>query len=185
MAIAEANYGRADESLRYVLNIARQLDLEQPGALPEQMPSPDYIMFPFQPLIRRAMVMQAWASYGVVYPIVSCFLGIQPHLPEGFVIVVPQLPRSLPHLSIENLRIGDKILAVAAQRSNKLYVTEVALPAGCRLEIGHALEAGVSIESVTLNGEATDYEVRSTHRGSEVFAQVSAPGSYRLVIRSR
>jgi len=99
--------------------------------------------------------------------------------------VVPQLPRSLPHLSIENLRIGDKILAVAAQRSNKLYVTEVALPAGCRLEIGHALEAGVSIESVTLNGEATDYEVRSTHRGSEVFAQVSAPGSYRLVIRSR
>ena len=42
----------------------------------------------------------------------------------------------------------------------KLYVTEVTLPAGCRLEIGHTLEAGVSIESVTLNGEATDYEVR-------------------------
>jgi hypothetical protein len=185
MAIAEANYGRADESLRYVLSIAQQLDLEQPGALPEQMPSPDYIMFPFQPLIRRAMVMQAWASYGIVYPIVCCFLGIQPHLPQGWLTVVPQLPKSLPHLSIENLRIGDQILAVAAQRLNKLYVTEVTLPAGCRLEIGHALEAGVSIESVTLNGEATDYEVRSTHRGSEVFAQVSAPGLYRLVIRSR
>ena len=67
----------------------------------------------------------------------------------------------------------------------KLYVTEVTLPAGCRLEIGHTLEAGASIESVTLNGEATDYEVRSTHRGSEVVALVSAPGSYRLVIRSR
>jgi hypothetical protein len=52
----------------------------------------------------------------------------------------------------------------------------VTLPPGCRLKIGYALEAGVLIESVTLNGEATDYEVRSTHRSSEVFAQVSAPG---------
>jgi hypothetical protein len=185
MAVAEANYGRVDESLRYVLNIARQLDLEQPGALPEQMPSPDYVMFPFQPLIRRAMVMQAWASYGVLYPIVHYFLGIQPHIPHRLLTVVPQLPSSLPHLSIEGLRIGNQLLAVAAQRSDKLYVTEVTLPAGHRLEIGHTLKAGVSIQSVTLNGKAADYEVRSTHRGSEVVAQVSTAGTYRLVVQSR
>ena len=69
----------------------------------------------------------------------------------------------------------------------KLYLAEVTLPAGCRLEIGHALEAGVSIESVTLNLMVRLPTTRcvSTHRGSEVVAQVSAPGSYRLVIRSR
>jgi len=185
MAVAEANYGRVDESLRYVLDIARQLDLEQPGALPEQMPSPDYVLFPFQPLIRRAMVMQAWSSYGVLYPIVHYFLGIQPHMPQRLITVLPQLPSSLPHLSIQNLRVGDEILAVAAQHSDKLYVTEVTVPVGCRLEIGHTLPANASIESVTLNGKAADYEVHSTHRGSEIVAQGFTAGSYRLVIQTR
>jgi hypothetical protein len=185
MAVAEANYGRVDESLRYVLDIARQLDLEQPGALPEQMPSPGYLPFPFQPFTRRAMVMQAWSSYGVLYPIVHYFLGIQPHMPQRLIIVLPQLPSSLPHLSIQNLRVGDEILAVAAQHSDKLYVTEVTLPVGCRLEIGHTLPANASIESVTLNGKAADYEVHSTHRGSEIVAQGFTAGSYRLVIQTR
>ena len=185
MAVAEANYGRVDESLRYVLDIARQLDLEQPGALPEQMPSPGYLPFPFQPFTRRAMVMQAWSSYGVLYPIVHYFLGIQPHMPQRLIIVLPQLPSSLPHLSIQNLRVGDEILAVTAQHSDKLYVTEVTLPVGCRLEIGHTLPANASIESVTLNGKAAEYEVRSTHRGSEIVAQGFTAGRYRLVIQTR
>jgi hypothetical protein len=38
---------------------------------------------------------------------------------------------------------------------------------------------------VTLNGRATDYEVRSVHRGNEVFAHVFAAGTYRLVIQTR
>ena len=185
MAVAEANYGRVDESLRYVLDIARQLDLEQPGALPEQMPSQDYVLFPFQPFTRRAMVMQAWSSYGVLYPIVRYFLGIQPQMAKRLIIVLPQLPSSLSHLSIKDLRVGDEILAVEAQHSDKLYVTEVALPSGCRLEIGHTLPANASIESVTLNGKAADYKLRSTHRGSEVVAQVFTSGTYRLVIQSR
>ena len=185
MAVAEANYGRVNESLRYVLDIARQLDLEQPGALPEQMPSPDYILFPFQPLIRRAMVMQAWSSYGVLYPIVHDFLGVRPQVPKRFIVVVPQLPSSLPQLSIQDLRVGDKNLAVAAQHQDKMYVTKVTLPAGYGLEIGHILAAAAAIESVTLNGKATNYEVRSVHRGIEVVAHVFAAGTYRLVIQTR
>jgi glycogen debranching enzyme len=185
MAVAEANYGRVDESLRYVLDIARQLDLEQPGALPEQMPSPGYVLFPFQPLIRRAMVMQAWSSYGVLYPLVHYFLGVRPQAPKRLVAVLPQLPSSLPQLSIKDLRIGDKILAVAAQHQDKLYMTEVTLPASYCLEIGHTLPANAAIESVTLNGKAAAYEVRSTHRGNEVFAHVFAAGTYRLVIQTR
>ena len=187
MAVAEANYGRVDESLRYVLDIARQLDLEQPGALPEQMPSPDYILFPFQPLTRRAMVMQAWSSYGVLYPIVHCFLGVRPQVPQRLIVVVPQLPNTFPRLSIQDLRIGDQNLAVAAQHEDKMYVTEVTLPAGYRLEIGHVLPANAAIESVTLNGKDAAYEVRAVHRGNEVVAQVLAADTYtyRLVIQTR
>jgi hypothetical protein len=131
------------------------------------------------------MVMQAWSSYGVLYPITHYFLGVQPHMDQRLLIVVPQLPRSLPHLSIQDLRIGTQILAVAAQRSDKLYVTVVTLPVGYRLEIGYTLPANASIESVTLNGKAADYEVRSTHRGREVVAQAFTAGTYRLVIQTR
>jgi hypothetical protein len=63
MAVAEANYGRMTESLRYVTFIASELDTEQPGALPELFDSPDYMYF--QAFDTRAMVMQAWSSYGV------------------------------------------------------------------------------------------------------------------------
>ena len=45
MAIAEANYGRMDQSLRYVEFVANELDVEQPGALPELFDSPDYTYF--------------------------------------------------------------------------------------------------------------------------------------------
>src|SRR5207253_8177278 len=61
MAIAEANYGRMDQSLKYVDLIADELDVEQPGALPELFDSPDYKYFP---PFGGAMVMQAWSSYG-------------------------------------------------------------------------------------------------------------------------
>ena len=57
MAVAEANYGRTDLSLRYATFIAKELDLEQPGALPELFPSRDYTYF--QDFDTRAMVMQA------------------------------------------------------------------------------------------------------------------------------
>jgi len=106
-------------------------------------------------------------------------------MPQRLCTVVPQLPSSLPHLSIQNLRVGEEILAVTAKHSEKLYVTEVTLPVGYRLEIGHTLPANTSIESVKLNGKAAGYEVRSSHRGSEIVAQVFTAGSYRLVIQTR
>ena len=106
-------------------------------------------------------------------------------MPQPRVMVVPRLPGSLPHLSLENSRVGKEILSVRAQHAEKLYVTEGILPAGYRLEIGHTLPANASIESVKLNGKAADYEVRSSHRGSEIVAQVFTAGSYRLVIQIR
>lgn len=54
---------------------------------------------------------------------------------------------------------------------------------GYHLEFGHLLPINASIESVKLNGEAANYEVRSSHRGSEIVAQVFTAGSYRLVIQ--
>jgi hypothetical protein len=185
MATAEANYGRVEESLRYVLAVARQLDLEQPGALPEQMPSPDYALFPFRPLTRRAMVMQAWASYGVIYPLIHGFLGVEPHAPERLLRVIPHLPASLPRLAVKGLRVGEERVSIAAQCAGNQYLTEVTLPAGYRLEIGHTLPVRASVEAVTLNDRPAAYEVHCTRRGNELVTQAGSAGTYRLIIRTR
>jgi len=71
MAVAEGNYGRLDAQRRFV-TANRRLQLpsfdEQPGAMPEIAPSPDYGRSIDLPLTERAMVLQAWGNYGTICP---------------------------------------------------------------------------------------------------------------------
>jgi glycogen debranching enzyme len=104
MAVAEANYGRMDKSLRYVNFIASELDKEQPGALPELFDSSDYMYF--QDFKSRAMVMQAWSSYVAEWPVVYHFLGIRPQIPNREITIIPASRLPGQTLSVANLRIG-------------------------------------------------------------------------------
>ena len=115
MAVAEANYGRTDLSLRYATFIAKELDLEQPGALPELFPSRDYDYFQVFP--QRAMVMQAWSSYGVEWPVVYYYLGIRPDLPQGEISIIPELPSTWPNLSINNVRVGNGTVSASTSHA--------------------------------------------------------------------
>jgi glycogen debranching enzyme len=131
MAVAEANYGRLDEAVRYLRAIAAATDLEMPGALPEVLPSPDYDVF--GDLHDRLMFMQAWSAYGVQWPIVNHFLGIRPDAPTRTVTVTPNLPPSLPRLGIRNLRIGDGVISVTARRTRDTLTLDVDAPPGWRV----------------------------------------------------
>ena len=183
MAVAEANYGRMDESLRYVGLVASELDVEQPGALPELFPSPDYTYV--LPVFGGAMVMQAWASYGIHWPLVDLFLGIKPNAPARSLSVVPDLPSSWPDLSIDELRVGSCEISVSAQHSGKSYVTTVASPAGWSLTIGHTLPADSQIQSVTLNGYHPSFQIVDTDRGREVHVQVNSGGTHKLTVQTQ
>jgi glycogen debranching enzyme len=131
MAVAEANYGRLEQALRYMRAIAAATDLEMPGALPEVLPSPDYE--PFGDLLDRLMFMQAWSAYGVQWPIVNNFLGIRPDAPARAVTVAPNLPPSLPRLGIRDLRIGDDVISVTARRTRDTLKFHVDAPHGWRV----------------------------------------------------
>src|SRR6516165_3385084 len=63
------------------------------------------------------MVMQTWSSYGVEWPVIYHFLGVRPDVPERELTVIPNLPDSWPSLSVDNLRVGDDTIAVAATRN--------------------------------------------------------------------
>ena len=83
MAVGEGNYGRLgpDQQGRYTAGNRRlmlpQPD-EQPGAMPEILPSPDYVRSIDQRLVDRAMVLQAWGAYGTAWPVVRQQLGVGP-----------------------------------------------------------------------------------------------------------
>jgi glycogen debranching enzyme len=182
MAVAEANYGRLGpgQALNYVDAIADQLDLEMPGALPEIAPSPEFD--PFVDFRERAMVMQAWSSYGTLWPVIHQFLGIDPNLPAGGIAVVPDVPDAWPGLSVENLRVGSGALAASASKSGNRYLTTVEAPAGWALTIGHTLPAGDKIRSVTLDGAPAAYAVFDTPRGREVRVRAATGGTHTLMV---
>ena len=182
MAVSEANYGRLDEDQApyYMRAIARQLDLEMPGALPEISPSPEYD--PFVDFRDRAMFMQAWSPYGVQWPIVDHFLGVRPDVPEHHLYVVPDVPEGWPGLSIENLRVGSGTMSAAASHDGSRYTTEVSAPAGWTLTIGHTLPPGATVSSVTLDGVAVPYTIVDAARGREVHVQTTTGSAHTLVV---
>jgi glycogen debranching enzyme len=182
MAVAEANYGRLSNKQApfYMDSIARQLDLEMPGALPEISPSPEYD--PFVDFRDRAMFMQAWSSYGVQWPVIHNFLGISPDVPARSLSVVPDIPDSWPGLSVQNLKVGSGTMTASASRSGKRYTTEVSAPAGWKLTIGHTLPAGATVKNVMLDGKPAAYTIVDTTRGREVRVQTTTDQSHTLVV---
>ena len=182
MAVAEANYGRlgARQAPYYMDAIAKTLDLEMPGALPEIIPSPEYD--PFADFRDRAMFMQAWSSYGIQWPVIADFLGVEPNVPAGRVAVVPDVPDGWPGLAVHDLRVGGGTVAAAAEHTGDRYVTRAEAPHGLELVLGHVLPAGVDPASVRLDGEPVAYRLADTDRGREVLVEAGAGGGHELVV---
>ena len=87
---------------------------EQPGALPEILPSPDFDgAGPNDANIDRcwscrAMFMQAWGHYGTAWPVVHQQLGVRPDMGRGRLEVVPQLPVDVADRAAEDIRLGER-----------------------------------------------------------------------------
>ena len=93
LAVAEASYGRMDESLWYVNRIVETFGRKLPGSIYEMMP--DYGDF-----------VQAWTIYGMVVPLVEHIFGIRPDAAHRTVTFEPHLPKGWEDIGIEDLRVG-------------------------------------------------------------------------------
>ena len=192
MAVAEGNFGRlgTDEQQRYTTGNARiQLDpsvWEMPGAMPEIAPSPDFTANIDRALYDRSMVLQAWGTYGTLWPVVHHQLGVSPDLGRGDLTVVPQVPDGQSEVSGRNIRLGQGSVDVSAERSRSTLTTTVTRDLSADLLIGHVLPDGAEVVSVTLDGAPVDHEVRSTARGEEVVADAGPDaGTDTLVVTYR
>jgi hypothetical protein len=178
MAVGLGNYGLlgpADQQ-RYTDDLA-QLQLgsvaEQPGAMPEIGPSPDFAANVTQPFNERSSLDQAWGTYGVLWPVVHQQLGVGPQLGHGLLEVLPSVPPSQPAVSGSNIRVGTGSIDVTATHSGNTWTTTVKSALACSLHIGATLPAGSTIQTVTLNGAPAAHQVRDTNAGRQVFVSTS------------
>lgn len=182
MAVGEGNYGRLGHGRQQRFTTAnRRLMLprpdEQPGAMPEIAPSPDYGRSIDLPFNSRAQVMQAWGNYGTLWPVVHQQLGVSPDLGRSRLEVVPQVPGYEHRISGRNIRLGGGHIDVSAEAHSHQYSTTVHQAVPAKLTIGHVVPRNDRIAAVRLNGRTVSYRVRHSHRGKEVL--VSAPGGGR------
>ncbi|MEA2311014.1 MAG: hypothetical protein QOE28_982 [Solirubrobacteraceae bacterium] len=202
-SVGEGNYGRlgANQQRRFTDALTEPMFSEpaangepdeQPGAMPEIFPSPDFDAGgPNDKNIDRcwtcrAMFMQAWGNYGTAWPVVHQQLGVRPDLGRGNLTVMPQLPSASP-IAGSNIRLGSGALdLVRASRSGKAYKTTVDTGSAPvqRLYIGHTLPRGSRVASVTLDGRRHGFKQRRTNRGEEIRVRTT-PGAHTLVVTAR
>jgi hypothetical protein len=130
------------------------------------------------------MVMQAWSSYGIHWPLVELYLGIKPDAPAKTLSVVPDLPDSWPELSVNNLHVGSDQIAVSVRRAATSYTTTVWAPAGWRLTIGYTLPPNTQVKSVMLNRSPAAFHIVPTNRGEEVHVQTNSSCTQEVLIQT-
>ena len=196
-SIGEGNYGRLGpgQQQRYTHALAETMFAEpatggtpdeQPGAMPEIFPSPDFQANIDRCWACRSMFMQAWGNYGTMWAVVHQWLGVRPDLGNGAVEFVPQVPQGQATVEGEDIRLGGGSADVTATVSGKTYTTEIDVAAGVakRIDIGHTLPRGAQPSAVMLDGQTVDeYQLVETNRGTEVTVRTSA-GHHTLTVTS-
>jgi hypothetical protein len=192
MAAAEAALGRmgAGQLQRYTTGNARvQLDptvWELPGAMPEIAPSPDFGSNIEKLFTERSMALQAWGTYGILWPVVHFQLGVSPDLGRNRLTVVPQVPAGQGKVYGRHIRLGSGAVDVSATRGGEQLRTVVRQTKRWRLTIGAVLPAGSRVDSVQLDGHRAGYRVVSTARGRVLVTDGgNRAGTTKLVVRLR
>jgi hypothetical protein len=189
MAVGEGNYGRLAEQRTYTTGNARiQLDpsvWEQPGAMPEIAPSPDSGSNLSHDFLSRSSVLQAWGTYGVLWPVVHQQLGVDPDLGRDRLTVVAQLPPGEDRIAGEAIPLGAGSADVAAARTGEELSTtvELRLAGAVGLTVGTVVPAGASVTAVRLDGRSVPYRLVHSARGVEVLVDAGpVRGRHRLSV---
>jgi hypothetical protein len=181
MAVALGNYGLLGpgQQQRYTDDLATlQLGsvAEQPGAMPEIGPSPDFAANITQPFNERSSLDQAWGTYGVLWPVVHQQFGVDPQLGRGLLEVLPSVPPGQSSVSGTNIRVGSGSVDVTAEHRGSSWTTTVTARQACTLHAGATLPQGSRVHQVTLNGSPARYAVRDTNAGRQVLVATPCGG---------
>jgi hypothetical protein len=201
-AVGEGNYGRLGpgQQQRYTDAEAEPMfgepwtggtPDEQPGALPEILPSPDFDPGPRDANIDRcwtcrAMFVQAWGHYGTAWPVVHQQLGVRPDMGRRRLELMPQVPRGQSRVAGRNIRLAGGAVNVAASHAGRIYRTKARIGVALsRFVLGHTLPRGAQVKRVWLDGRRVGYRTRLTNRGLEVLVRAPTTGRHELLVEAR
>jgi len=149
MAAAEARYGRMDQALGYCHKIANAIARRMPGAYSEILPD-------------GGCFVQAWSSYGMIWPVVHFFLGLRPDAAKQHIRFVPHLPNAWTQARLQHVRVGSADFNVQVVRTEENFqlTLETSDPSysvtlGCVCSVKEERKPG----SVTLNGTPVSFTV--------------------------
>jgi hypothetical protein len=150
---------------------------EQPGALPEILPSPQFGKNIDRCWTCRSMFMQAWGQYGVAWPVIHQQLGVRPG--SHSLDVVPLVPDGQPSVAGRDIRLGDGTVDVWADHDTTSVNVRTKL---------RSLRLGVTLRQrpkrVTLDGRSVRRpDVRVTNRGIEVTVKAPPHGRHTVTAR--
>jgi len=100
---ANLSYGLADEAYVQMKNIMKTFNMYLSGSISEMSPS-------------NGCFVQAWTSYGVLRPVITGFLGIEPDAGRYEVTIKPQLPKDWDYATVKNLKVGANEIDVFVNR---------------------------------------------------------------------
>jgi hypothetical protein len=169
----------SDQMVRYTDDNARvQVDpalMEVSGAMPEISPSPDFGSNIDKPFNERSSGLQAWGTYGVLWPVVHFELGVAPDMGRHDVSVVPQIPDGQHSVAGSNIKLGGGSIDVEARRGpGTTLSTTVRRHVRTALTIGAVLPDGTHPTAVLLNGSPVRHRVARTARGLQVLVDLPA-----------
>lgn len=140
LALALVRYGRMDEAMRLVTQMAATLTVRMPGAISEALPG-DWCF------------LQLWSALGIISPIVEGVLGIVPHAAERTLRVTPQLPTGWENVTLEEVQVGaDQFTVRVSRQPNQYQLAVEGSAADYRLTLGFYLPATVRVTAVVVNG---------------------------------
>jgi glycogen debranching enzyme len=154
MAAAEARYGRMDQALAYCHKIASAISCRMPGAYSEILPD-------------GGCFIQAWSSYGIIWPVIHFFLGFQPDAAKQRVRCFPHLPSAWQHARLQDVRVGSASFNLYVIRTEQdLQVTLETSDPSYEVTLGCAYPVDRDPLSVTLNGVPVSFTRTSIGEGS-------------------
>lgn len=147
MTTAEARYGRVDKALALCHKIAATLTYAMPGAISEI--SPDAGEF-----------IQAWSSFGIIWPVIHYFLGFRPDAASRSVRFIPHLPASWKHARLRDVRVGSTTMHLEVEEAEEetRVVLETADPL-YQVTLGITCLHSREPRHVFLNGNSVSYRL--------------------------
>lgn len=145
LAAAEARYGRMDQALARCHTIAQAISYRMPGAYSEILPD-------------EGCFIQAWSSYGIIWPVVHFFLGFRPDAAQRRAQFIPHLPGAWSHARLQDVRVGSARfhLHVSSAEQGLQAILETSDPS-YEVTLGCAYPVEKEPGSVTLNGAPVSF----------------------------